>query len=240
MELINKLMSLMRSKTGVEQSNYYQSAKDWAYERYELVEVSKNRYRLLALGLGGLLALSIGAIIVMQPLKQYVYRLVEVNRQTGEVTALKELEEHKYASNWVVTRYFLHQYIINRHLYSFEDIKRTFNIALSMSAKPVYDKHAEEIVDTNPASPLNTLNTNYYRDVEVLGINQLNDNTALVRFKTITTNKAAKDDKKIKELQAVVKWEYANSPASLKERDDNPLGFFVTYYQESPVYAETN
>lgn len=233
-------MSSLKHKPKTYQSDYYLQAKDWYQERYELVEVSRNRYRLLALGLSGLLTLTLGAIIAMQPLKQYVYRLVEVNRQTGEVTALKELEEHKYASNWVVTRYFLHQYIMNRHLYSYEDIKRTFNLALSMSAKPIYDKYAEEVVDTNPNSPLNILNTNYYRDVEVLGINQLNDNTALIRFKTITINKSAKDDKKISELQAVIKWEYANSPASLKERDDNPLGFFVTYYQESPVYAENN
>lgn len=245
MELVSTLISRVKtdkeqSATPGEEPNYYQTAKNWSQERYELIEVSRNRYRLLAAGFGGLLALSIAAIIAMQPLKQYVYRLVEVNRQTGEVTALKELEEHKYASNWVVTRYFLHQYITNRHLYSYEDIKRTFNLALAMSAKPIYDKFADLIIDTNPESPLNTLNTNYYRDVEVLGINQLNDNTALVRFRTITTNKSAKDDKKIKELQAVIKWEYANAPASLKERDDNPLGFFVTYYQESPVYAENN
>ena len=73
-----------------------------------------------------------------------------------------------------------------------------------------------------------------------MGINQLNDGTALVRFKTITTNKTAKSDKKSRVLQAVIKWEFKNIPASLKERDDNPLGFFVTYYQESPVNAENN
>jgi type IV secretory pathway component VirB8 len=174
------------------------------------------------------------------PLKQYVYRLVEVNRQTGEVTTLKELEGHRYATNWVMIRYFLNQYVMNRHLYSMEDIKRTFNIALAMSAKPIADAYEQQIIDTNPDSPLNVLSTNYYRDVEILGINQLSDNTALVRFKTITINKTTKSDKKTKDLQAVIKWQFIDTPASLKDRDDNPLGFFVTYYQESPVYADNN
>jgi type IV secretory pathway component VirB8 len=163
-----------------------------------------------------------------------------VNRQTGEVTALKELEGHQYSANWVMIRYFLHQYVMNRHLYSNEDIKRTFNVALAMSAKSIASEYEEQIMDTNSESPLNTLNTSFYRDVEILGISQLNYNTALVRFKTITVNKSAKNDKKTKDLQAVIKWQFVDAPASLKDRDDNPLGFFVTYYQESPVYAENN
>lgn len=237
MSIVRKLFD---PKGEEDRADYYQSAKDWYEEKYELVGISRNRYRLLAIGLSVLLALSITAIVTILPLKQYIYRLVEVNRQTGEVTALKELESHQYASNWVMTRYFLHQYVLNRHLYSVEDIKRTFNVALAMSAKSIASEYQDQIVDTNPDSPLNILNTNYYRDVEIIGISQLNDNTALVRFKTITVNKNAKNDKKTKDLQAVIKWQFVDSPASLKDRDDNPLGFFVTYYQESPVYAENN
>ena len=121
--------------------NYYTEAKDWYAEKYELVEVSRNRYRFLSFGLGVLLALSLFSFASIMPLKQYVYRLVEVNRQTGEVTSLKELEGNQYSSNWIINRYFLHQYVINRHLYSYEDIKRTFNLALAMSAKPIADEY---------------------------------------------------------------------------------------------------
>lgn len=235
-----KLFKNVLQPSLIDDENYYQSAKDWYQEKYELIGISRNRYRLLSIGLGSLLALSLGAVITMLPLKQYIYRLVEVNRQTGEVITLKELEGHRYATNWVMIRYFLNQYVMNRHLYSMEDIKRTFNIALAMSAKPIADEYEQQIIDTNPDSPLNVLNTNFYRDVEILGINQLSENTALVRFKTITVNKTTKSDKKIKDLQAVIKWQFIDTPASLKDRDDNPLGFFVTYYQESPVYADNN
>lgn len=220
--------------------DYYQQAGDWYQDQYASMAISRHRYRLFAASAGVLLALSLIAIATMMPLKQYIYRIIEVNHQTGEVTALKELEGNRYAANWVMVRYFLNQYVMNRHLYSKEDIKRTFNLALSLSAKPIADDYAQQILDTNPQSPLNVLKDDYYRNVEVLGINQLNENTALVRFRTLTISKSDKSDKKINELQAVIKWEFSNITASLQDRDDNPLGFFVTYYQESPVYAENN
>ena len=59
----------------------------------------------------------------------------------------------------------------------------------------------------------------------MLGIDQSNENTALVRFRTITYSKVTKNDKKSKDLQAVIKWEFKNVPTSLMERDENPLGF---------------
>jgi type IV secretion system protein VirB8 len=222
------------------QAGYYQAAKDWYQEKYELITVSRNRYRVLAMGLGLLLALSFGAFIMLLPMKQYVYRLIEVNQQTGEVNALKEMEGNKYAGNWVITRYFIHQYVLNRHLYSHEDVKRTFNMTLAMSSKSIADDYSETIMDVNPESPLNILNTDYYREVNILGINQLNEKTALVRFKTITHHKTNKNDVKVEDLQAVVKWEFNNFPASLKDSDKNPLGFFVTYYKVTPVYLDSN
>lgn len=219
---------------------YYEHAKDWYEEKYELIALSRNRYRLLALGLGCLLFLSMASHIAILPLKQYIYRIVEVNRKTGEVIALKELEENRYQTNWVVIRYFLHQYVLNRNLYNLEDVKRTFNIALALSSKSIANTYANQIMDTNPESPLNVLGNQYYKEVKVRGINQLNDHTALVRFTTVTINKLTKNDQKTRELQAVLKWEFKNTTASLKERDMNPFGFFVTYYQESPVNVENN
>jgi len=217
---------------------YYKAGASWYEECYESITVSRNRWRMITLLLGFLLAILLIALSSLLPLKQYVYRLVEVNKNTGEVVSLKELENNKYKDSWVITRYFLNQYIMNRHLYSFEDIKRTFNQALALSSKSIAKDYMDLILDTNPESPLNILNTKYYRAVKVHSINQLNENTALVRFSTVTQNKNVKQDRRHENMQAVIKWKYQENSSSLKERDINPLGFLVTYYQESPLYVE--
>lgn len=220
--------------------DYYQQANHWYQEVYENVAISRDRYRLLSIGLGTLLALSLTLTTILLPLKQYVYRLIEVNQQSGEVMQLKEIEGNRYAANWVVTRYFINQYVLNRHSYHFDDIKRTFNNTLALSNKEIANSYSNQIVDTNPYSPINTLNKNYYREVTDIVINQLNDHSALVRFSTLTHNRTTSSDVKKEDFQAVIKWEYENPANALSDRDKNPLGFTVTFYQVSPINSQAS
>lgn len=228
---------IFKDKREKKSDNYYQEASDWYHERYELNAVSKARYQVLSIFLLVLLALSMTVSISLLPLKQYVYRLIAVNQTTGEVLQLNEIDSKKYETDWVVTRYFIHQYVLNRHSYSIEDIKRTFNLVLAMSAKHIADDHMRDTIDTNPQSPLNVLNNKFYREVTVLGINKLNDETALVRFKTVTHDKQTQNSK-TEDFQAVVKWSFQNVAHTLADRDKNPLGFMVNYYQVSPVVVK--
>lgn len=225
-------------QTPVREADYYIAAKNWYQEVYESTLCSRDRYRLLAVLLGGLLTISIIALVILIPLKQYFYRILTVNQTTGEVVQLKELESSRLSENWVMTRYFINQYIQNKNTYHYDDIKRSFNLTLAMSA-PLISKNVEsEIVDTNPQSPINVLGKEGYQDVVVLSINQLNANTALGRFRILTHPKEDTARVKQADFQAVVKWDYQNTKATLQERDLNPLGFRVTYYQASPLFTD--
>lgn len=234
------LMTFFKKNNTVseETKNYFTAAKDWHVERYESILVSLQRYRFISVGLGVLLALSLTAFISILPLKEPIYRLIEVNKETGEVKTLSEVGYHTYQDNWPVIRYFIHQYILNRYLYSHEDIKRTFNIALSMSAKPIADEYAQQILDTNPKSPLNVLNKSYYRDVTQVSINRLTKKSAIVRFQTETHNKNNVSDSKREDFQAAIQWEFQPPTDVMEERDDNPLGFKVVHFQVSRVFGE--
>ena len=203
-----------------------------------LIICAKNRYRLLAISLGILLGLNSIALSVLLPLKSFVYRMVEVNQQSGEVTVLKELEGNQYNANWVVTRYFINQYIQQRQGYSLDDIKRRFNLVIAMSNGALAKEYIDSTVDANPKSPIVLLKNDYYRDVQVLSVNQLNDQTAVARFRESTHNRANVADVKTTDWQVILKWEYVNPNESLAERDKNPLGFKVTYYQLSPVFSD--
>jgi type IV secretion system protein VirB8 len=233
--MLDKLMAIKPYPTA---TDYYQESRSWYSEVYESMICSRDRYRLLSIVLGVLLILSTVSIFSILPLKHYVYRIMEVNTQTGEVSELNELESTKVGENWAVTRYFISQYVQNRNAYHMEDIKRMFNLALAMSGTDVASVYNNEIVDTNPKSPINTLGKEYYRDVTILSQNQLNANTALVRFRTITHNRSNINDVKTDDFQVVIKWQYKNYKESLPDRDKNPLGFTVTYYQQSPLFTE--
>jgi type IV secretion system protein VirB8 len=163
--------------------------------------------------------------------------MIAVNHQTGEITVLKELEGHAFSANWAINRYFINQYLQLRQGYSWDDIKRRFNLVISMSDELIAKEYIANTMDTNPTSPLVLLNKNFYRDVTVLSINQLNSNTAMARFKTMTHDKNNPADIKTEDWQVVLKWEYVNPAESQQERDKNPLGFHITYYQLSPVFA---
>lgn len=222
----------------VTQPGYFKEAKTWYQENYEVVTASRNRYRLMCGAFGLLLALAVTAIIIIMPLKAYIYRIIEVNKQTGEMTILKEMEGKTFSSTFVINRYFINQYVQNRESYSMEDIKRKFNLVLAMSAKPIADEYLANTVSTNPKSPIKLLGNEFYREVRVMSINQLNPNTALVRYQTLTHNKNNLAETKTDDWETVVKWEYVNPSESLEERDKNPLGFSVIYYQNSPVFSE--
>lgn len=233
-KMMSALLNLQPHPKG---TDYYQAAQNWYSEVYESLICSRDRYRLCTVLFGILLAMSVSAIALMMPLKHYFYRMIAVNQTTGEVTQLKEIEPDSVAHNWSVTRYFIHQYIQNRHAYSFEDIKRTFNLVLAMSDHLVAKNYSEQTIDSNPDSPITQLGQNKYRDVTVYSINQLNQDTALIRFKVTTHDRTNPNEMIKKDYQAVLKWHYQLShDASL--RDKNPLGFEVTYYQMTPVQPE--
>lgn len=239
MTILKKIFQKKASPSASDEHNYYKQAKSWYEEKYELIEASLNRYRLIALCLGALLALSLISISVMMPLKQYTYRMITLNQTTGEVVNLKEITDDAYSANWSVTRFFINQYILNRNLFNYDDYLRTYNSALALSDTANAQELHNSFIVANPESPLNVLKKDHYRDVIVLSINQLNSNTAIVRFKTKIHSKSDANDVKSDEMQAVVKWRYASPPADLDYRDINPLGFYVTYYQVSPVIGGT-
>lgn len=220
------------------EGDHYIAAKHWYQEVYESIVCSRDRYRLLAILLGGLLTITIIALLILLPLKQYFYRILTVNQTTGEVVQLKELETSRLPQSWVMTRYFINQYIQAKNTYHYDDIKRSFNLTLAMSAPAIAKNVEGETVDTNPQSPINVLGREGYQDVLVLSINQLNANTALARFRTLTHPKEDTARVKQADFQVVVKWDYQNTKVPLQERDLNPLGFRVTYYQASPLFTD--
>jgi len=219
-------------------NNYFVEAKSWFEEKYEAVEVSRNQYRLLFFCLFVLLALSMTGYIILLPLKQTIYRVIAVNNTTGEIETLQDTNPKQFETNWPVTRYFINQYVINRESYNSDDIIYPYNLALSFTAPELAEQYKKHMHDTDPMSPINVLGKDNFRTVNVLSISKLSDSAALVRFDTVTKNKVS-GSVKTEAWNVVIKWRYALLTETTPQRDKNPLGFQVTYYQVNSVIPAT-
>jgi len=216
------------------ESNFYDHAKSWYEDHYQNILCSRNRYRTMAMAFAILLTLSIVAITTMLPLKSYYYRIIMMDGKTGNITVLKEVEYSKIPVTHAITESLISRYIQEREHYDYEDIKRSFNVVIALSDKAVAEKYiADTTVDTNPTSPIKTLNTEFYKTVSNMFIQELNDNTATARFSVQTFSKENHTEVKKENFQAIIKWEYRKPSESNEERYDNPVGFNVTYYQVS-------
>lgn len=91
--------------------------------------------------------------------------------------------------------------------------------------------------ESNPASPLNQYGKKSFITVTIHSMAALNDNTAEVHFEKIQHDKDSGQETR-QSLVAIVKWRYDNMKTTQSQRDKNPLGFQVTYYQ--PTYVNIN
>ncbi len=66
-------------------SHYFESAKDWAYERYEMQSVMANRWQLAFWVTMGFSILLLVMLMMLFPLKSWEPIIVQKNTQTGEV-----------------------------------------------------------------------------------------------------------------------------------------------------------
>jgi type IV secretion system protein VirB8 len=215
-------------------SNYYQEADHWRYQIHESQTVWLHRSLLLNLLLLLLLTLMTAACLCLFPLKQSVPYVYALNQTTGELTQLGKAEPRTYAQDWLLTRYFLIQYVINRESYSADNLERPYQITYAMSDATIAKRYEEEVNSNNPRSPLNLYSKDKIVTVHVLSVSQLNHDTAEVRFIKTLHDKDANTQHRLQKT-AIIKWKYTTPITTQKMLDRNPLGFKVTYYQVNQV-----
>lgn len=215
-------------------SAYYQEASDWRYQMHESQTVWLHRSLLLNLLLLTLLTLFVIACLFLFPLKQSVPYVYALNQATGELTQLGKAEPKAYAQEWLLTRYFLIQYVINREGYSADNLERPYQVTYAMSDANIAKRYEEEVNSNNPNSPYNLYGKDKVMTVHVLSVSQLSPDTAEVRFIKTLHDKDANTEQKLQKT-AIIKWQYTNPVATEKMLDRNPLGFKVTYYQVNQV-----
>lgn len=221
------------------EKTYWEEATDWRYERYESQTVWLNRSLIALFVLSGLLGISILANVFLSPLKERVPYVYTVNETTGEITELKEGLPNKVSNDWLMTRFLLIRYVINRENYSVENLDYPYQITWAMSDTPIANTYSLAVSSSNPQSPYNVYGKSKFITVHVLSVEQLNEDTAEMRFNSSLQDASSGQTQTI-EKTAIIKWAYHSQAETQTMLDRDPLGFKVTYYQSSQVNLDNS
>lgn len=209
---------------------YYDDAKTWAADRQHASAASR-RVAWICAGAATIVAVFEAiALAALLPLKTVVPYTLLVDRQTGNVQALKPLDQQTIAPDEALVRSFLAQYVIARESFDINALKDDYRKVALWSAQAAREKYLASMQATNPASPLAVLPRQTLVGTEVRSISALGPDTALVRFVTFRTDPGGQRQEG-QNWAAILKYRFSTARMSASDRLLNPLGFQVLRYR---------
>ena len=203
----------------------------------DLEESNKRAWRV-AMVAGGVALLLAIALVILLPLKSVEPYTLLVDRQTGNVEALKPTGEGTVTPDESLTRSFLVQYVTARESFVFGNLQDDYRKVSLWSDTAVRREYAAMMDADNPSSPLSRLPRSAVLKTEVKSVSPLEDNKALVRFTTTRTDGGGFGGfgGDARHWVAVIEYKFTAAEMSEADRFINPLGFQVTSYRRD---AET-
>ncbi|GLK45530.1 MULTISPECIES: virB8 family protein [Novosphingobium] len=211
---------------------YYEQAGSWAADRQRGLSASRRIAWIVAGAATTVAVLEAIALIALLPLKTVVPYTLLVDRQTGNVQALKPLGQQNVTPDDALVRSFLAQYVIARESFDINSLKDDYRKVAIWSAEEARERYLAAMQATNPASPLASLPRQALVETEVRSISSLNADTALVRFVTWRTDPGGQRQQE-QTWAAVIKYRFSTARMSEADRLQNPLGFQVTRYRRN-------
>ncbi|HKT85348.1 MAG TPA: VirB8/TrbF family protein [Novosphingobium sp.] len=220
----------MNDMSDEELKRYYDEAGSWSADRTQALVASRRLAWILAGVATGVAALEALALAALAPLKTVEPYTLLVDRQTGNVQALKPLEQQAITPDDALVRSFLAQYVMARESFDINSLKGDYRRVALWSAEDARDRYLAAMQASNPVSPLATLPRQALVEAEVRSISSLSADTALVRFATTRTDPGGKRQD-AQTWAAVIRYRFSAASMSASDRLLNPLGFQVLRYR---------
>lgn len=211
-------------------TRYYEEAGSWSADRNKGLAASKRIAWIIAGLATGVAVLEAIALAVLAPLKTVVPYTLLVDRQTGNVQALKPLDQQAITPDDALVRSFLAQYVTARESFDINALNVDYRKVALWSAGEARERYLKGMQASNPASPLGTLPRQALVETEVRSISSLSADTALVRFSTTRTDPGGQRQAG-ENWAAVIKYQFSPARMSAADRLLNPLGFQVLRYR---------
>jgi type IV secretion system protein VirB8 len=172
--------------------------------------------------------LSLSALNLLIPLKQFEAVVVIADKTTGFVEVARSLNESKLSENDAIKTANIVRYIRARETYDPRALKDNYDLAQLYSTGQAAADLRHEFEPSNPQSKDKLLGRDTRIAVTIKSVSFLNASTATVRFSTETR----RDNTLRREhWVSVVRFRYTTAPLKNEYRFDNPLGFQVVEYR---------
>ena len=218
---------------------YFEDSQDWQYEVHDSLKRS-NKIAWSIASVSALLAMmTIFALVLVLPLKEFSPYVITVEKSTGYVEVTKGLHASNLNQDEAITISNLAQYVIARETFDATDFKEKYKLVNLFSAKEAKDDYNHLFSQNNPDNPVTKYGHNAVLSVEIKNVTFLNDSkdTAAIRFSTQTKNNGS-DRVLDNHYMEIIKFRYVQTPERLKNRFINPLGFQVTNYRRDTEISD--
>ena len=216
------------SKAGVKRTAYYEDGATWEYEVYLRQAQSAKRAWALAATAGAIAILAMLAIVLTLPLKEFAPYVITKDNATGYIEVTRGLKPGDLDDDEAVTMANLVQCLTARETFDAQDVKENFAHVNGCMAERALADYRALYEPGNAASPVQRFGYDGVVSVQIKSVQILSPSTASVRFQTTLDVRGRKT---VNHWIAAIEFRYAQRPASLAERFQNPLGFEITRYR---------
>ncbi|RUX20813.1 type VI secretion protein, partial [Mesorhizobium sp. M7A.F.Ca.US.011.01.1.1] len=165
---------------------YYRAGAAWEDDTHRSMRRSRTLAWIVS-GISGLVAvLSLLALVLILPLRQFEPYVVEVDKSTGYLEIMRALKPGDLSQNEAVTAANLVRYIRARETYDSRELKQNYDLAQLYSTDAASKDLTWLFTPANPQSLDKIFGRNVTVSVEIKSVSLLNRNTASVRFATTT------------------------------------------------------
>jgi len=223
------------TKPNLAKDNYYNDAQTWARDRLDMSTRSRRVAWTVASAAGAVAVIEAFALLALTPLKTVVPVTLLVDRHTGYVETLKDLQPGQITADGALTQSFLVQYVLAREGFDRSDIQQAYKKVALWSSQSARSTYLNLMRAENPDNPLNLYPGSTTIEAQIASVSPLSAQTTMVRF-TITRIENGSPAARPENYVAIVQYRFSGEPMKAEDRYINPLGFQVLSYKKT---AET-
>ena len=211
----------------IKSGEYFIDARKWYNFKYILPLSHRSLLLLICTIFTLLLTLICININILLPINKKVSYLI---KDDAEKQATITNTKHSTLANPYISvaNIMLQNYVTQREEYNYDILKEQFTFIKNASTSIVYMQFANFMNIDNPLSPVIRYQKLYRRSINILSINNINDNEAVVTFESLAKNSTGAI------LENMV-WEtrigFIMDSISTSTSPDMPFNFTVTSYK---------
>jgi type IV secretory pathway component VirB8 len=217
--------------------DYYDLASTWRYQIYESQALWLKRALVGLVIMSVLLLLSISGYLFLLPLKESSTALIIQDKESGDITIAATVVPELLNQNWILTESSIIKYVVNREQYHLDNIDLPYQLTYAMTDDKILDDYITMVASDNEKSPYQLYGKEFYITVDVLSIEKMSDDTALIEFRQTLHERGSNRTNAVLK-RAVIRWRYDSTPQSRIDALRNPLNFKVTHYRPTQTYLD--